>query len=126
MCNFYYTYIIVICVQTLNNNFSNIFSRPPSWSRTCDNNHLNIVVLGTCDLAKDLEDHIKVGTIFLIFYSTLLQNVFMKVTLLKGFFSVSYADQESNLDRPYGNPVCSSLNHPYSQIFDVMLKMLIG
>ena len=35
-------------------------TRPPSWSRTSDNNHLNLVVLGVSDLAKDLESHVKV------------------------------------------------------------------
>ncbi len=35
-------------------------ARPPSWSRTNDNNHLNLVVLGVEDLAKDLADAVKV------------------------------------------------------------------
>ncbi len=33
--------------------------RPPSWSRTSDNNHLNLVVLGVEVLAADLEDALK-------------------------------------------------------------------
>ncbi len=33
--------------------------RPPSWSRTSDNNHLNLVVLGVDGLAADLEDALK-------------------------------------------------------------------
>jgi hypothetical protein len=36
-------------------------TRPPSWSRTSDNNHLNLVVLGVSELAKDLANHVKVS-----------------------------------------------------------------
>ena len=35
--------------------------RPPSWSRTNDNNHLNLVVLGVQDLADELSDAVKVN-----------------------------------------------------------------
>lgn len=34
--------------------------RPPSWSRTTDNNHLNLVVLGCKDLAEVLADAVRV------------------------------------------------------------------
>ena len=35
--------------------------RPPSWSRTTDNNHLNLVVLGCKDLADVLADAVRVS-----------------------------------------------------------------
>ena len=34
--------------------------RPPSWSRTTDSNHLNLVVLGVEELASELADQIRV------------------------------------------------------------------
>ena len=34
--------------------------RPPSWSRTTDSNHLNLVVLGVEELATELADQIRV------------------------------------------------------------------
>ena len=36
--------------------------RPPSWSRTTDSNHLNLVVLGVEELASELADQIRVCT----------------------------------------------------------------
>ena len=35
--------------------------RPPSWSRTTDSNHLNLVVLGVEELATELADQIRVS-----------------------------------------------------------------
>ena len=35
--------------------------RPPSWSRTTDSNHLNLVVLGVEQLASELADEIRVN-----------------------------------------------------------------
>ena len=35
--------------------------RPPSWSRTTDNNHLNLVVLGCKELAVVLADAVRVS-----------------------------------------------------------------
>ena len=43
--------------------------RPPSWSRTNDNNHLNLVVLGVAHLADELSDAVKVRFSLLIAYS---------------------------------------------------------
>ena len=37
--------------------------RPPSWSRTTDSNHLNLVVLGVEELATELADQIRVRKI---------------------------------------------------------------
>ena len=38
--------------------------RPPSWSRTTDSNHLNLVVLGVEELATELADQIRVRTLY--------------------------------------------------------------
>ena len=41
--------------------------RPPSWSRTTDSNHLNLVVLGVEELATELADQIRVNDLCEIF-----------------------------------------------------------
>ena len=42
--------------------------RPPSWSRTTDSNHLNLVVLGVEELASELADQIRVRVNLLLKY----------------------------------------------------------
>jgi hypothetical protein len=37
-------------------------ARPPSWSRTTDSNHLNLVVLGLEPFAGELASAVKVGS----------------------------------------------------------------
>ena len=47
--------------------------RPPSWSRTTDSNHLNLVVLGVEELATELADQIRVKKSF---YRSICSKIF--------------------------------------------------
>ena len=53
--------------------------RPPSWSRTTDSNHLNLVVLGVEELATELADQIRVSdlneTISFLFIERIITHV---------------------------------------------------